>query len=147
MSTVVGLLVLVAAGTFIVPFWAQRRHVAVLQCIDGHARSVVMALHSGSSPAENLHGDDRTRAEVLMAVNTALWNPLYHRERTSPEKLRAIADNLDNTNGADLRTGEGCLRLMAAIEDACPEARDYVWFVNVRAMQDKGTVARLKGKP
>lgn len=119
------------------------RHTRLLGRINVHAQAVITALRFGNSPTG---GDHRTRVEAMKAVSTALWNPLYYRERCNGDVLRRIADRLDRTKAAELQSAEGCLRLMDEIEEACPTVKDYTWFENFRRMQAEGTVAKLPAK-
>lgn len=123
--------------------WQRYRHRKQVLRINGYVQSALRPLGAGASPALELHGEKRARAELLMASGTALMNRLWSPQGCSPEKIRAISEGLDKTNGAELQTVEGCLRLMAQLEEACPDVKDYAWFVNVREMQDEGVIPRL----
>ena len=144
-ASIAGVIALLVAAAFLF-YWfdPQQMHVRQLKRISNPMQRDINALHAGVSPATHLHGDDRARAELLMAMNTATWNELYYHNRCSPEKIRAMADRLDKTKGAELQTVEGCLRLMAEMEVACPTVKDYAWFVSVREMQDEGVIPRLR---
>jgi hypothetical protein len=112
--------------------------------IEPHLLSVISSLKAGMSPARHLSGPDRTRAEVAMAVNTALANGAFFREPDGRhQQLRAIADRFERTNGAELATEEGCLRLVAELEAKFPDAHDYAWFEMLRQHQDEGWIPRL----
>jgi len=135
---------LIVGAVVMSAFSEKSRHVRVLARIDAPIKTRLETLHAGSTPAEHLHGDDRTRAEVLMAIGTALFNVCYYPKNCDARKMRAIADRLEATKGAELDSGQGCLRLMADIEAACPAVHDYVWFERVREMQESGEVATLQ---
>ncbi len=141
------LLLAVVVGIVLNPFSAGNRHRHLISRLSEQVMTALEPLNALSNRTPEMTLDERTRYEVLRAVNTAIWNVLYSPRKCSPEKLRALVDRLNATGAAELRTGEGCLRLVAELEDICPDTHDYTWFVQLRELQAEGSVARLKEPP
>ena len=126
--------------------WQDYRHEHQLRRITRHVKPILLAMPHGEA-MERLPKAERGRNEIIRAIWTALPNwPLHYRRNTTPEKVRAIADRLDATNGADLQTFEGCVQLLALFEAASPSFREYPWVVTVYEMEAEGTIPRLSGK-
>ncbi len=134
-------------------FWVvyaspQARHGQLLRRIDAHAKPVLAVLHFRAHARDriNLQGDDLTRSEALKVVNHALWNPLFRYQHSDRDLLHRIADRLDRTKAAELRSAEGCLRLLDEIEEACVTVKDYSEFAYFRRLQAEGIVGKLPTK-
>ncbi len=122
----------------------RREYYRISSRISVHLKAIEAELHAGVSPASNLQRPDRTRAEVVMAVATTMWNERFRRERDGTHhKLKALADRLDRTNAAELKTEIGCLQLVAELERDFPDAHDYGWFETLRLYQDEEWIPRL----
>ena len=102
-------------------------HKRTLHRIDQHLERAYGAFfRPGGFLKEPLAQADRGRYMIIGAVRTAMANrPFYHKEDVIPEKLEAIADRLDATNGADLQTFEGCTRLLVRCDEASWTFYDY----------------------
>ena len=139
---------MLALGVFLLgrfgPVAERREYYRTASRIGVHFKAILEELHAGGSPASELQRPDRTRAEVAMAVNTALGNERFRREPDGTHhKLEALADRFDRTNAAELKTEVGCLQLVAELERDFPDAHDYAWFEMLRQYQDEKWIPRL----
>ena len=146
-ATVVSVAVLVLTGFLLDRFGpgAERReYYRISSRISVHLKAIEAELHAGVSPASHLQRPDRTRAEVVMAVTTAMWNERFRREPDGTHhKLEALADRFERTNAAELKTEVGCLQLVVELEREFPDAHDYAWFEMLRQYQDEKWIPRL----
>ncbi len=145
---------LVGGGAVLVVMWgvfnwfaqpsALRRYNALERRLSGQLAAVTNEFHVGSTPASGLHGFDRTRAEIAMALNTALANRQFLDPGDQAQaRLQEIVDRIDRTGGRELRTAEGCLRLWAEFEQKFPDSRDYAWLTRLHEYQEAGDIGRL----
>ena len=138
----------IALGVFLLnrfgPGAESREYHRITSRISVYFYAITKELHAGSTPASGLQRPDRTRAEVAMAVNTALGNARFYQEPDGTHhKLEALADRFDRTKAAELNTEVGCLQLVAELERDFPDAYDYVWFERLRQYQDEKWIPRL----
>lgn len=143
---VILLLLALMVGYVLNPFTAKARHRRMTNRLSEQVTAALEPLRTRGYSVDGLSLDERTRYEVLRAVNTAIANVLYYPQKCSPEKLRALVNRLNATGAAELQSDEGCLRLVAELEDICPDTHDYAWFVELRVLQEEGTVARLPAR-
>ena len=79
--------------------------------------------------------------EVKRALFTASGNwPLWYRTNAPTEKLAAVADYLDRTQGADFASYGGALHVLALLEEVSPTLHDYPWIEQLREMQADGSI-------
>ena len=143
LAVVVALAVTVAGGLYLLKSRNDRQiehHKQLLFRIDAHLKAA-----TGSLPPvkamEPWTRSERWRFEILRSVNTALWNwPLSDRRGTVPEKVAALADRLDATNGPDLKTFEGCVELLRLCDEASWTFYDYPWITRLYEMEAEEAV-------
>ncbi len=136
---VVILLAIVVAGwfSFTSGLTPHQRHRRVLERIQRWTKTHgnPWALPEGS--------EARGINEVKRAIFTATGNwPLWYPENAPTEKLKAVADYLDRTNGADFSTYASALHVLKLLEDVSPTLHDYPWVEHLREMQDDGEIPK-----
>ncbi len=145
-SVIGGLILLVAAAiayTSVDGPWASAdlHHQHVVVRIKNHALQALQTFPGSREPADI---SERGRYEILRAINTAMGNwPFYYRQNCIPEKVKAIADRLDATQGADMKTFEGCCRLLVMCDEASWMFYDYPWIGNLHEMEESGAIPHL----
>ncbi len=92
---------------------------------------------------ETVKREEEGRTRVISAIQTALANAQCQCCEASRDKVRAIADELQQTSGETLRTRQGMYALWAKLEDACPAMRDYIWMTQLREMQREGMIPKF----
>lgn len=102
----------------------RERHHAELRRI----LSWVMRAHVSKPATLN----DNEWHNITGAVHNAAYNPLSRPTLVPTEKIRALADELDATQGADFATVESVMRLYTRLEEICPAAKGYGPFESVR---------------
>jgi hypothetical protein len=122
------------------------RHRRLLRRVDTHVQKAMLDPQGAQANGKpfGLLDNANARWEILRAITTALGNEFWEPSRVSQEKLRAVADRLDANNGKDLETLEGCLTIMDLLEDACPTAKDYVWFADIHEAQARGNIPKAR---
>lgn len=91
------------------------------------------------SPREELG-----RVKVLGALKTALANAECLLMDVDRVKVRAIAEDLERTGGAAVRTRQGAYELWARFEEACPSLPRYAPMLDLRELQASGDIPRSR---
>jgi len=122
---------------------ADAHHRHVLRRIHTHYGRA-MATFPSDNPTDRMTQKERGRYEIVRAIGTAMGNwPFFYRQNCLPGKVQAIADRLDATDGAELKTFEGCCDLLVMCDEASWMFYDYPWTEKLREMDADGTIPKL----
>ena len=127
--------------------WLDMQHDQQLRRIDRHLKPLLSTWPAGSSSSTGTKAE-YGRRQIIAAIYTARCNwPLQYRSNAVPEKVRAIAERLDATQGADLQTFEGCSRLLILFAGASRCFHNYPKVEELYQLEAEGLIPPLPPKP
>jgi hypothetical protein len=98
------------------------------------------------NPVEGVNTkESRTIHEIKRALYTAACNHRFTRYENGkvnyllPE-LSALADELDRTQGADMKSAAGAWRVVDRLEAIAPTLKEYSWMVMLRELAEEGRI-------
>ncbi|MBI5690644.1 MAG: hypothetical protein HZC55_11170 [Verrucomicrobia bacterium] len=89
--------------------------------------------------------ESRTIHEIKRALYTAACNHRFTRYENGkvnyllPE-LSALADELDRTQGADMKSAAGAWRVVERLEAIAPALKENSWMVMLRELAEEGRI-------
>jgi hypothetical protein len=121
---VVSLMLLGAAGWFLRAAEIWKSPEKILR--DRFQAHLAVHMASGMQPGDNHPLPERGRRQIIRAIWGALHNQAFHEKHgVVPQKLQAIVERLDATQGEDLKSFEGCVKLLQMCDEASPYFHEY----------------------